>query len=297
MNKPYPLSRLYLLLLFAIGFVHGAPQGRGTPSTALDEGKRVYHANCEECHGSQGRGDGPKALKMGFHPRDFTLGAFKCRCTPSGQLPTDEDLLRTVTNGMHGTPMQAHENMSLQDRQAVIQYVKTLSPGFMSGVQPRCIDIPQPLPATEKTTLEGKQVYRVLNCWKCHGPKGRGDGPAAADLKDDWGRPIRAYNFTMGRRFKCGGDDSDIYRTLLTGMTGSPMPSWEEALLFTRDAVTDFTQYKGAYGATDLEDLAAYLRQQPTAAELKVMLPAAKNDLVAKRAWSLVHYLKSLVSP
>jgi len=73
------------------------------------------------------------------------------------------------------------------------------------------------------------------------------------------------------------------------------MPSWEEALLFTRDSVTDFTQCKGAYGAADLEDLAAYLRQQPAAADLKAMLPAAKPDLVAKRAWTLVQYLKSLL--
>jgi mono/diheme cytochrome c family protein len=88
--------------------------------------------------------------------------------------------------------MQAHGDLSLPDRQAVIQYVKTLSPRFASEPQPSCIDIPQPLPVTEKTILEGKQIYRVLNCWKCHGTKGRGDGPAAADLKDDWGRPIKA---------------------------------------------------------------------------------------------------------
>jgi mono/diheme cytochrome c family protein len=262
---------------------------------ALEQGKKVYRTNCEECHGSQGRGDGPEALKMGFHPRDFTLGAFKCRCTPSGQLPADEDLFRTITNGMHGTPMQAHGNLPVQDRQAVIRYVKALSPRFASEPQPECIDIPQPVSATEKTILEGKQIYRVLNCWKCHGPKGRGDGPAAADLKDDRGRPIKAYNFAMGKRFKCGGDDNDIYRTLLRGMNGSPMPSWEEAFLFTRDSVTDFTRYKGPYGAADLEDLAAYLRQQPAAADLKAMLPAPKHDLVAKRAWTLVQHLKSLL--
>jgi hypothetical protein len=79
MKKPFPISGLCLLLFFAVVLAHGALQGRGTPSNvALEQGKKVYHANCGECHGSQGRGDGPKALKMGFHPRDFTLGAFKC---------------------------------------------------------------------------------------------------------------------------------------------------------------------------------------------------------------------------
>ena len=38
-------------------------------------------------------------------PRDLSLASFKCRCTPSGALPTDQNLLRTLTQGMPGTPM------------------------------------------------------------------------------------------------------------------------------------------------------------------------------------------------
>ncbi len=289
-------------LLIAVGGAFAltltAWQGGGSSTeSVLEQGKKVYHARCVECHGPQGRGDGPKARELGFHPRDFTLGAFKCRCTPSGQLPTDEDLLRIVTNGMPGTPMQPHANLSLADRQAVVQYIKTLSPGFSSSPPPKCVDLPAPPQATPAAISEGRQVYRVLGCWKCHGAKGRGDGPSAADLKDDWGRPIRAYNFTAARRFKCGADDRDLYRTLVTGMNGSPMPSFEEALLFGREAVSDLTQYKGTYGAEDLAELKSYLSAQPTTSDIKDMSPSGRESLIEKRAWALVHYLKSLVLP
>jgi hypothetical protein len=86
-------------------FAHGAT-GRATPADQAD-------------------------LRVGltFAPRNFTLGAFKWRCTPSGQPPSDEDLFRTVTKGLPGTPMEAHrKDLTEQERRAVVLFVKTLSP-------------------------------------------------------------------------------------------------------------------------------------------------------------------------
>ena len=284
------------LLLILTGLVWGGLQKDNKASNeVLEQGRKVYHANCAECHGPQGRGDGPKAHQLGFHPRDFALGAFKCRCTQSGQLPTDEDLMRILANGMPGTPMRPYANLSLQDRQAVVEYVKTFSPKFAAGPQPKCDNLLQPVPSTEKTVFEGRQIYRILGCWQCHGSKGRGDGPAAANMTDDWGKPIKAYNFTVAKRFKCGGDERDLYRTLMTGMNGSPMPSYREALTFAADSVSDFKQYEGTYGANELNEIMEYLRQQPTAADIKAMSAGDRNDLAEKRAWALVHYLESML--
>lgn len=273
-----------------------AGQNSGTPQGAdLSLGKRVYAAACQECHGAEGHGDGPKARQLGFHPRRFNLGSFKCRCTESGALPTDEDLYRIVTRGMSGTPMQPHEKtLTEPERRAVVQYIKTLTPRFASEPPPQCVRLSSPLPATPQSISEGKQIYRLLSCWKCHGKTGKGDGPAAEGLKDDWGNPIRAYNFTVMKRFKCGLDDADIYRTMLTGMNGSPMPSYAAALLFARDAVSDMTAYRGTFEAQELKELQDYLAGQPDGASIKAMAAPARDELVDKRAWALVHYLKSL---
>jgi mono/diheme cytochrome c family protein len=264
-------------------------------SQAADRGRKVYSEACLECHGSAGRGDGPKAKKLGFRPRDLSLGAFKCRCTASGGLPTDEDLFRVVSDGMPGTPMPAHEKtLSVEDRRAVVVYIKTLTPGFSAGAASPCITIPDAPPRTEQSVFEGRQVYRILGCGKCHGKAGKGDGPASRGLKDDWGQPIRAYNFTVPNRLKCGGQDGDLYRVLHTGMNGSPMPSFEAAFAFARESAP-LDSLKADLTAAELQELNSYLGAQPDAATLKGLTSVDRRALIDRRTWALVHYLRSLV--
>jgi hypothetical protein len=38
-------------------------------------------------------------------PRDFTTGGYKIRTTETGSVPTDDDLVRTVRQGLYGTAM------------------------------------------------------------------------------------------------------------------------------------------------------------------------------------------------
>src|SRR6266542_3528022 len=52
----------------------------------------LYERHCAFCHGSEGRGDGPVAGRLPTPPADFTSGNFKLRSTPSGAMPTDDDL-------------------------------------------------------------------------------------------------------------------------------------------------------------------------------------------------------------
>src|SRR3990172_7977733 len=82
---------------------------RGVPASASDallaRGRAVYEANCAVCHGERGDGAGHAAHMLSVQPRDFTRGLFKFRSTPSGVLPTDEDLLATVTRGLRWTAM------------------------------------------------------------------------------------------------------------------------------------------------------------------------------------------------
>jgi cytochrome c oxidase cbb3-type subunit 2 len=74
----------------------------------------------------------------------------------------------------------------------------------------------------------GRDVFARVQCWKCHGVEGKANGPSAATLTDDLGRPILAFNFTEGARPKCGSTDQDLYRIFMTGLDGTPMPSFAD---------------------------------------------------------------------
>ncbi len=292
-------SSMFAAFWFVAAVVRGVavPQNGGVSGADLQLGRKVYTEACQECHGPEGQGDGPKASELGIRPHGFAPGNFECRCTESGALPTDDDLTRVVTQGIPGTPMQAYEKtLSEVDRRAVIQYVKTLTPTFASVPPPRCINLPaRPVSSTAWSVSEGKQIYRLLDCWLCHGKAGMGDGPASKDLRDEWGNPVR-IDVTVLKQFKCGVESIDIYRTILTGMDGSPMPSYAKALLFDCEGTRDWSAYRGEFDASELNQLRDYLSRQPAAAAIRAMTPEARDSLVERRAWDLVHYLKSLVS-
>src|ERR1700675_266865 len=62
-------------------------------------GKKLYRRFCVGCHGPAGDGNGENAQWIDPKPRDFTAATFKCRSTPSGTLPTDQDLYDAITGG------------------------------------------------------------------------------------------------------------------------------------------------------------------------------------------------------
>jgi cytochrome c oxidase cbb3-type subunit 2 len=47
---------------------------------------------------------------------------------------------------------------------------------------------------------------------------------------EDRGLPIAATDLTRPERFKTGSRPEDVYRTLMTGLTGTPMPSYGDSL-------------------------------------------------------------------
>ncbi len=161
-------------------------------------------------------------------PRDFRPGIFKFRSTPTGSLPTDEDLFETVSRGLRGTGMIAQDDLPESERRAVVAYLKTFSERFESEKPQTPIPVPEPPPRTPELIAKGRELYEKAECFKCHGTKGRGDGPSATDLKDDWGYPIQATDLT--RPLKRGSAPEAIYRTMVTGLAGTPMPSYEGAL-------------------------------------------------------------------
>lgn len=194
----------------------------------LKAGKFIYERSCVNCHGPQGAGDGVAASQLDPQPRDFTRGVFKFRSTPNGTMPTLADLERTATYGITGTAMNQWSELSAADRRAVLLYIETFSRfGWQEGTP---ITVPPEPPFTMESAKRGAQAYQGLQCMKCHGATGRGDGPSAADLKDSWDRPIRSADLTVGSRFKRGSTPRDIYVTFFTGLMGTPMPSYAGTL-------------------------------------------------------------------
>ena len=202
-------------------------------------GKQVYQRRCQGCHGAKGDGNGPAAAFMHKdRPRNFNLAVFKFRLTPSGSLPDDGDLLRTITRGVRGTSMPTWHELPEKDRLAVIQYVKyelavdRSKPDkpylyFVEEPPKAPLYIGEPPKPTPDIVAHGKEVWKSAKCWECHGDGGKGDGQKAVGLKDDFGFPIPPANLTTGQ-FKSGPSVKDIFRTMSTGLSGTPMPSYAD---------------------------------------------------------------------
>jgi len=196
------------------------------------DGAADYHRYCEGCHGVRGDGNGEVAQWFdppNFpKPRDFQLGIFKCRSTLTGTLPTDQDLYDAITRGFDRSGMPIWNTMTKQQRADLVAWVKHFSPRFVSEKPGTPIQIPPEPEVTPERVKAGRDVFARVQCWKCHGVTGEANGPSASTLQDDLGRPIAAYNFTEGSRPKCGSTDQDIYRIFMTGLDGTPMPSFAD---------------------------------------------------------------------
>jgi mono/diheme cytochrome c family protein len=219
-----PLPRRFVFLVIPLL----ASTASAQTATLKAEGARVYGRYCVGCHGVNGDGEGPAAEMLIVKPRDFTQGIFKFRSTPSGSLPTDEDLYKIISRGVYRTSMPQWSLLSERSRIAVIEYVKSFYPewGERGAGTPIYIPPPPKSLGSEASVARGRELYDLLGCASCHGDKGRGDGPSAKTLSPDiWGNPQKPFDFTQGR-LKSGPTPQDIYRTFMTGVGGTAMPSF-----------------------------------------------------------------------
>ena len=103
--RSMPVLSVAGALLLALGAVPTLAAQMVQGSGDAKAGAAAYRRFCIGCHGPAGDGRGENAQWIDPKPRDFTEANFKCRSTPTGTLPTDADLERSVTRGFVTTNM------------------------------------------------------------------------------------------------------------------------------------------------------------------------------------------------
>ena len=234
------------ILILSIAFVPLTHGGEEEDYEAqLEVGKKAYAVRCEICHGGKGDGKGLVGVirrselsgrVQTIYPWDFTQGVFRFRSTPSGCLPKNDDILNIISRGIPISLMPAHDHIPLEERTAILEYIKTLSDRWEDEedenedefCSPVTVKIPEWI-GNADSVKKGEVIYKKMKCWECHGDTGTGDGPKAKDLKDDWGRTMLPFNFTSGE-LKRGSTPENVYVTFTTGLDGTAMPSYADAL-------------------------------------------------------------------
>jgi mono/diheme cytochrome c family protein len=191
-------------------------------------GAPIYKRFCIGCHGPLGDGQGENAQWIDPKPRNFTVATFRCRSTPTGTLPVDKDIYDSIGRGLVNSNMPHWLPLMDQDRADLTAYVKHFSPRWEKEKPGTPIEIPKEPEPTADRIKAGQVLFQKLECWKCHGVEGRGNGPSADTLTDDENRPIKPFDFHDNEKFKCGSEGWQMYKDFMTGLDGSPMPSFAD---------------------------------------------------------------------
>lgn len=205
----------------------------------------MYEKWCVECHGETGRGDGPAADHMLPRPRDFVQARYQIRTTENGELPTTEDLRRVLREGMPGTAMPDWRSLTREESADVVAYIKTFS-RFFDGPEPEPLPLGSDPGGSREGLASGREVYDRLECFKCHGEGGRGNGRSTPSLEDWRKLPIRAADLTEPWLFNGGSGAEAIHARVLTGLDGTPMPAYGDALasgVVSEDELWDLAHY------------------------------------------------------
>lgn len=213
---------------------------RVVPVATLRRGQANYQRHCAGCHGDAGDGDGPSGRHLSPPPRDFRRAAFKFAAVPSGSLPRDEDLARTIRRGLTGTAMLG---WSFDDREldALVQYLKTFSPRWQRELPPAAAEVAATTDPWRdhhaEAVREGERVYhREALCATCHPAYVASLNPTRPDPT----RPVALYEpahatWVLAPDFRrhpmrAGARVDDLHRAIAFGLGGTPMPTWQGAL-------------------------------------------------------------------
>src|SRR5687767_8243317 len=139
-----PRACLVLLIAALCGAMAGSArvtaQDVGTDAQR-ESGKQLYTKYCSQCHGENGDGEGYATPHLFPKPRNFTTGKYKVRSTPTGALPTHQDLVNIIRRGMPYTSMPAWPTFTDQEVSDLAYYLTTFAADFSKSES-----VPQPVP-------------------------------------------------------------------------------------------------------------------------------------------------------
>lgn len=84
-------------------------------------GRALFQANCMACHGQKADGKGPAAMALQPPPTDFTAAAYWSQVT-------DAELKSAIRKGSPGTSMMAFAQLSDEQIDNIIAFLKTKKP-------------------------------------------------------------------------------------------------------------------------------------------------------------------------
>ena len=111
------------------------PRPLESTEESIDRGRLVYEEQgCAACHGEVGRGDGASAPTLVNDKNDpIKVADLTQRWTYRGGA-TKEDIYRTFSTGLNGTPMPSYaDSLEVEDRQHLVNYVYSLGDGDDPG--------------------------------------------------------------------------------------------------------------------------------------------------------------------
>ncbi len=197
----------------------------GATVADADKGKAIYSKRCVWCHGGNGDGMGPANDLLNPPPRDFTSGNYKIKTSNFSELiPNDDDIFRTIRDGMPGTAMPGWGDLlSDDDIRDLVAYVKSFA-GFDQAPAAQ-VDFGKQIPSSRESIAEGKKLFEQGDrCVECHGPNGKGN--ASKRIMGDAGERTWPRNLTKPWTFRGGSTPKDIFTRITTGIAGTVMPSF-----------------------------------------------------------------------
>jgi mono/diheme cytochrome c family protein len=281
-----------------------APQSLGgveIDAATLNAGQRAYGYYCRACHGDAGDGRGPAAAGLQTPPRDFRVATFKFTGTPEGYLPHDEDILRVVRSGLHGTAML---RWSVPEPMlgAIVHYVKAFSPPGQGFRDPDADRTARLVPGEDpwagraaEAVRRGEAVYHgKAGCPSCH--------PAYVTLEEVNSHRAAFGSTPLGRRDRAWLPEpkaSDTYLVPLPGdatcATDSDCAAETEACHFGRCESKhvilppDFTVNELRISRTPAEAWRIIASGVPGTA-----MPTWAGALPDEDVWAMAHYVDHL---
>jgi mono/diheme cytochrome c family protein len=102
---------------------------------------------------------------------------------------------------------------------ALVAGIAVADNGWQRGFD-RTSELASPIAASAESVSAGRAIYQQ-RCLPCHGPRGRGDGPAGAALDP---RPADLVLHVPQH------PDGELFYFISRGIPGSAMPAWRDVL-------------------------------------------------------------------